>query len=262
MAVTQRYVSKELTHFVGKGNPEEQQYLLLVKILASGWLTHVPHEPKITSRLTINVGGGKLSENDMYSPEVVCFCDIPVGDLEIHKIKYGRFAISFLKPFLICRGANPVFYVAKNSKVWTVSRDNLFKDSVEPMPVGPGVFTDGIRRAVYFDKMVSEYQNLFLFKLPKALRKKQKKPGILPPVPALDPLHHFLDFYVLSFIQFFDDSTADDDPKNYYMEREWRMLGNLNFELADVRRVILPEEFTARLRADVPGYVGQVTFVD
>lgn len=262
MAVTQRYVSKELTHFIGKGIPKEQQYLLLVKILTSGWLTHAPHEPKITSRLRINVGGGKLSENDMYSPEVVCFCDIPIEDLEIHKIKYSRFAISFLKPFLIGRGANPVFYVAKNSGVWTVSRDNSFKDALEPMPVGPGVFADGISRAVYFDKMVSEYQKLFLFELPKALGKKQKKPGILPRVPALDPFHHFLDFHVFSFIKFFDDATADDNPKNFYMEREWRKLGNLNFELSDVRRVILPEAFSTQLRADVPDYVGQVTFVD
>jgi hypothetical protein len=35
----QRYVSDELTHFVGRALPDyEQQYDLLVKILTSGWL--------------------------------------------------------------------------------------------------------------------------------------------------------------------------------------------------------------------------------
>ena len=46
---------------------------------------------------------------------VVCFCDIPVTDLAIHMTKYSRFGLSFLKPFLISKGANPVLYVANNS---------------------------------------------------------------------------------------------------------------------------------------------------
>jgi hypothetical protein len=40
---TQRYVSLELTHFVGKGLSEDQQYSLLVNdILKAGWLIHPP----------------------------------------------------------------------------------------------------------------------------------------------------------------------------------------------------------------------------
>ncbi len=31
--------------------------------------------------------------------------------------KYGRFGIAFLKPFLVAKGGNPVFYVAKDARL-------------------------------------------------------------------------------------------------------------------------------------------------
>jgi hypothetical protein len=70
----------------------------------------------------------------------------------------------------------------------------------------------------------------------------------------------FLDNYVFSHIKYFDDTTADDDPTNVYMEREWRVVGHVNFGLSDVRRIFLPEEFAERFRADLPEYAGQLTF--
>jgi hypothetical protein len=45
------------------------------------------------------------------------------------------------------------------------------------------------------------------------------------------------------------------------MEREWRVVGNVAFKLADLTRALLPEEFGKRLREDVPGYVGQIDFL-
>ncbi len=75
-------------------------------------------------------------------------------------------------------------------------------------------------------------------------------------------LQRFLGFQVFSFVKFFDDAKSDEDPENFYMEREWRIIGNLNFSSADVRRVVLPESYARRLREDVPSYVGQITFLD
>jgi ribosomal protein L24E len=57
---------------------------------------------------------------------MVCFCDIPIGDLGIHIKKYGQFGLAFKKSFLIERGANPVLYVERNSAVTYLceSKDN------------------------------------------------------------------------------------------------------------------------------------------
>lgn len=49
----------------------------------------------------------------MFSTGVVCFCDIPVGDLAFHARKYSKFGIAFTKAFLLNQGANPVFYIAE-----------------------------------------------------------------------------------------------------------------------------------------------------
>ena len=66
-------------------------------------------------------------------------------------------------------------------------------------------------------------------------------------------------FYLFSFLRFFDSELGDDHPQNFYTEREWRSVGNLDFSLADVCRVFLPSGFEGRLRAEVPGYQNQIT---
>ena len=115
----QRYVSPELTHFVGKDLTEDAQYSVLINhILKAGWLKHDPTNPTpsevLKSRQLVGGGPPHGDTEAMYS-QVVCFCDIPVTDLQLHMNKYSRFGLSFLKPFLIAKGANPVLYVANNS---------------------------------------------------------------------------------------------------------------------------------------------------
>ena len=53
-----------------------------------------------------------------------------------------------------------------------------------------------------------------------------------------------------------------DDDANYYMEREWRVGGNISFQLGDVARVFFPSSYAVRFRADLPTYIGQITFID
>jgi hypothetical protein len=41
----------------------------------------------------------------MVVPKCTCFCDIPIGHLEFHARKYGRFGLAFHRSFLIRAGA-------------------------------------------------------------------------------------------------------------------------------------------------------------
>ena len=77
-----------------------------------------------------------------------------------------------------------------------------------------------------------------------------------------DPLNFFLTNYVFSFIKYFDHWTSDEAAANVYMEREWRVLGDVNFALTNVHRVFLPQSSAERFRADLPNYAGQLTFSD
>jgi hypothetical protein len=75
-------------------------------------------------------------------------------------------------------------------------------------------------------------------------------------------LEYFLDILVLPFIKYFDDLAPDEEEANVYMEREWRIIGDVNFTLADVHRVFMPERYAERFREELPHYKGQLTFSD
>jgi hypothetical protein len=78
----------------------------------------------------------------------------------------------------------------------------------------------------------------------------------------LQKLEQFFAFRLISHMKFFDETLDDEDPENFYMEREWRVVGNVKFELNDVRRVIIPEAYASRFRQAIPQFVGQVSFSD
>jgi len=63
-------------------------------------------------------------------------------------------------------------------------------------------------------------------------------------------------------VKFFDHTLPDDHPNNFYMEREWRVVGNVQFSLPEVVRVLVPSQYGTQLRKDVPEFTGQVTFID
>ena len=250
---SQRYISKELTHFVGRSLIEEDQYQLLVKILTTGWLTHFPHDPKQGSGAMMFKSWESLCDNGMFLPQVICFCDIPINDLKIHMNKYSKIGISFLKSFLVKNGANPVFYIAKNS---IVKSPSLFdKNEYNEIKVE-------ITRCNYFDIMSKEMHNIFIKLINSMIpqRKITEPSGDL--IESFDVWTMFLNYHIFSFVKFFDDSATDEDHDNFYMEREWRIIGNLMFNLEDTYRVILPMGYINRFRKDVPEYIGQITYSD
>jgi len=147
--------------------------------------------------------------------------------------KYSRFGLSFLKRFLIGKGANPVMYVAENSQALAFRLPETTRD--EPWQ----------RRRVFERniELLEEYRRGNRDKFPIYLE-------------------YFLDILVLPFIKYFDASAPDEAEANVYMEREWRVIGAVKFALEDVHRVFMPERYAERFREELPHYKGQLTFSD
>jgi len=261
----QRYVSKELTHFVGSDHaPNDELYKRLVDILNDGLLIHKKPMPDLKSHRFDFKRNAKISENEMYNPAVICFCDIPVQDFGVHISKYGSFGLAFKKSFLVKKGASPLFYISKNSLVSNMDTEdflmrlsvtrgeipNRVKEKAIPLNSVPKIALPRL-----FDDMLSKYNNDYLSS------RKLGKLGELDLTWA-DKLFLFFGMHVFGNLKTFDESLADDEEENYYMEREWRILGNLKFELNDVYRVIIPPSYAKRFRKDVPEYIDQVTFVE
>ena len=95
MQSQQRYISDELTHFLWRelkdeDDAEQKQYDVLCKILHEGQLTPPPHnKPLLESAVSTYFNeNAKPSQNEMVCPDTVCFCDIPLQDLNMQSKKW------------------------------------------------------------------------------------------------------------------------------------------------------------------------------
>ena len=110
----QRYISKELTHFVGRNESKDKRYQLFCDILKTGRLGDF--SDKNSLELSYDTKNN-LSSNEVYTSNIVCFCDIPLSDLNNHMEHYSQFGVAFDKKYLTNKGATPVFYVSRDSIV-------------------------------------------------------------------------------------------------------------------------------------------------
>ncbi len=229
----QRYISNELTHFVGKGKTSEEQYTILIKILKEGYITYPPHEKKDrNARCLSTYYKADFTKNEMYMADMVCFCDIPICDLGIHISKYSPFGLSFDKTFIAREGGGPVYYVSKSAApAWSAGQDSEDRGHV---------FNQKIKDCYHFlDDLICAHN-----KWSERARSVQT----------------FLSTSIFAYTKCFNHTLMDRHDDNYYFEREWRVLGNLKFNIRAVRRIIIPENYTAKFRKDFPGYYGQLTF--
>lgn len=251
----QRYVSKELTHFVGRGWEPEVQYQLLLTILRTGELRSDPNRTPGSPAVAWITLNGSFSERTMFHFPGVCFCDIPVADLPVHMEKYSSFGIAFSKAFLVKRGTSPVFYIAKDSEIDPSGNVDagIRQSSVTPYT-----------RAVFFKEMLESFHGSSIDLL-RAVSTVADSDGSKARELAeigkrLAQLKSYLDKYVFSYCVPFDSALDESHGEQFYMEREWRVLGDVRFSLADVERVIVPRSYGTRFRVDFPDYGGQVSF--
>ncbi|MEK6284005.1 MAG: hypothetical protein AABN95_26955 [Acidobacteriota bacterium] len=62
----------------------------------------------------------------------------------------------------------------------------------------------------------------------------------------------------LAFIKPFNSELPDNDPNNFYLEREWRRYGNLRFQPDDVSRVLTERSYVDRLKSERAVYANKV----
>lgn len=220
-----RYVSKYLTHFVGRDKKDDEAFGLFCKIIKDGKILPGGLEENAAGNLHIRRDKA-LSSNELFTPEMVCFCDIPIdkGMLKIHTEKYSNFGLAFNKAWMAQqRGASPVFYLAKGS----CCTDHRFPN---------GHPSRGTTREKFFDLAAHDWMV------------EQIARGLEPDKsPRSDNM--FL-WYVLGYCKFFDETLLQNDPENFYMEREWRTIGHVKFGLENIEKILLPGAFKDRFLSD------------
>lgn len=243
---TGEYVSNLLTHFVGgDGSKNKDCYTRLKKIIEqcellsknnveakrqeeegspanpSDRLVFCTDRRKIQKQYSEN-----LSSNKRYLADVVCFCDIPINLLGIHMAKYGEFGLSFTKEFMVRQGASPVFYIEQNSMSSRITDDQPLSERFD---AGENEIIESLR-ALNGDGKAWNNEG-------------------------------FLAFAVFGFCKFFDSSLAEDNPKNYYYEREWRAWASIGFTQDDISAVIMPCTFKERFLLDFPDLQNRIVTV-
>jgi hypothetical protein len=257
----QRYVSEELTHFVGRAlEDEEKQFDLLLKILRSGEL-RVPRNPDGSEKPPVQttMGVGWFSERKVHQVAAVCFCDIPEIDMPLHIRKYSRFGLAFRKSFLLSRGATPVFYIANDAMIEYRPQADWAARMMEPGQYTREFFLNSLISAFYSKRL--EVSFLLVKQYQESTPPEQKlDPRVTAMITDIEVLMRGIDREFLSYCVPFRASQLEDDPDNFYMEREWRTLADVRFGLDDVCRVILPDGFAKPFRAGMPDYSGQLSF--
>lgn len=226
--MTQKYIAKELTHFT-------KTYETLCAILEDRVLLGGP-DIEFSRRGGIefvSMYKEDISSNAMIKVNKVCFSDIPEGQMDIHKQKYGHFGISFDKDFIVRRGGIPVHYVplaaAINSR-WA---------------------NEGETRASFFDRMTKELYDHFDSLIVEYFHDEEKRK-------KYQRLHEFIEIHIKPYYKFFDHTLQDGDEHNYYFEREWRVVGSVKFKMSDIRNVLLSPEYESKFRQKFPKYKGPV----
>jgi hypothetical protein len=197
------------------------------------------------------IGNKKISDETAIKGQIVCFCDIPLAGLDLHMKKYSRFGLAFSKAFLVAMGANPVFYVVRDGIV----------PGFHVMSVGPGSaeMVENPSRAELLDRLHSEA--MALSDANYDLIADCKDPDLRSRLLRTENLRSLIYEGVLAFIKPFDSTEPEDGDNNYYMEREWRVFGSVEFTLADVSRVILPPAYVAPYKREFPAFSGAIESV-
>ena len=246
----QPYTSSELFHFVGHAQPQDdaRNCTTLIQILRAGLLSFPPHDKpgRLPRTVTVRPEASLLDEQ-LISPHITCFADIPAESLGSHVSRYGRFGLSFQRAELIKWGARPVAYVPTFKGDW----DGL---AGRPLLRDIQAVYKGFRK--HFDDRVPPQPKTMPRTMEEIIASKHlyREMGKIPSdeVQLMRGLKSILEMELLAYIKPFNADLPDDHPDNFYMEREWRLLGQWPFDIADIVHVHLAPAFRSAVEAEFP----------
>lgn len=248
----QRYVSPILYHFVGRSaDNDDRIFEILLKILEQKVLKFDPNNNLPNSVKTFQDDALK-SLGEISNIPAVCFCDIPFTELDIHTNKYSRVGLGFKKDSLLKKGVRPVWYIPKDgySTIVTTEKvgDRFPKDLKQILGITSTIIT---KLWEDVDDIISEKNIL------------SNDPEVQKCLSDLNSSHLFLLAEIAWFFKFYDSSLPDDDPNNYYFEREWRKVNaDLEFEHKEIEEVLLPsDEFKEQLIEKYPELANKVSIL-
>jgi hypothetical protein len=281
------YVSEELLHFVGRSLPSDgERYSLVRRIISGGILLDpfhlgkrytifkvVSEDPETGAPDGVEYSsypsawhdpGAKLSDNAMMRFEMVCFCDIPLSDLNIHCSKYGRFGLAFERDFLIKQGASPVMYVPHPGTFNMIIREHQTSTGELQLEEAKTASRADMMDEVFKYhniKLSSRWSESLAEEVFLAFRDNSKERYVeaIRQLRTLIIYQTAIESLVFSHLKFFDHTLPSDDPANYYMEREWRVSGKVSFALSDIKRVFVAAGFGEPARRDLPELAGCIT---
>ncbi|HKR60380.1 MAG TPA: abortive infection system antitoxin AbiGi family protein [Pyrinomonadaceae bacterium] len=238
------YTSDELFHIVGRASPEdhERNFQTLLKILRTGCVSYPPDFPNTWQlQITFREDRTLLSE-DLIVPTITCYCDIRQDHLQIHMKKYGMFGLSFRRDFLIRLGARPVMYVPLFHQDWFAS-------------------INGRTLIANIEQIYRGFREMLVN--PITVRERSHSIGTKPTRSenAIREIDDIITKDFLAFLKPFNSELSDDDPGNYYLEREWRMFGCLRFRPNDVAHLLIKRGYDDQLIKDFPDYAEKLYIV-
>jgi hypothetical protein len=231
------YTSEELFHFVGFSSPQDDasNYEKLSTVLNDGWISYFPHQKSWGQPSYKVEWPEQLHTEKLIVPDVTCYADIPVNCLSIHVAKYGKFGIGIARSYLIKYGARPVMYLPMCADDWQSIHGQALLNDIEII--------------------VKSFNEQVIRSYPAKLNTVREvgSPLTSPEAAALAMKSMvFKDF--LAFLKPFNSELDSLDPNNFYMEREWRRLGNVEIKAEQVTKIVVAKGYKERVASDFPKY--------
>jgi hypothetical protein len=234
------YISNHLTHWAGRGmaSDDDRYDLLINNILAKRELLFSSCPWEFCAKY-----GGVTN----FSIPVICFTDIPFGEVERHCSRYSRFGVSLTKNYLTNCLASPVAYTLSPfvyeaysgllHSLWGIQ--SLVDGKILPEGKHQGTTCDIQKMLMWVQTLAIFYQNYDRQEYVYNEKRMHPRP---------------------------DQDSYFERPEALYYEREWRLIERqgsqlpwdvyrdgkhfFRFEPAYVRFIVMPRTYVNRFAAD------------